>query len=148
MSEENQHVSKLSKWFCYTVFIGLIPIGLRLLSCIIMEGINVFSASDFIAFGFVLHISIINEFEHTRGDETWKSFGNTFSIVFLVLYSALMFASLVVESGYDKINAQTLTISSMILAVCSFILCAIIFYRLSARYKSSQQQATPKGAVA
>ncbi|UTM59241.1 hypothetical protein L4174_021280 [Photobacterium sp. CCB-ST2H9] len=131
-------VSKLTKWFCYTVAIGLIPIALRFLACIFIDGIDQFTAADFIAFGFVLHISIFNEIEHLTGDETWKSTSNTISICGIALYAFLMFALLIVESGFDKIKVEQLTQSTMILACCSFILCFVIFRRLTAKAKASQ----------
>ncbi|MDX1303603.1 hypothetical protein [Photobacterium sp.] len=132
----NQSTTKLVKWFCYTVAIGLIPSVLRFLSSSFIEGIDLISAADFIAFGFVLHISIFNELEHMSGDETWKSFSNTGSIIAIVLYGALMFALLIIESGYDKIKLGQLTNSSMVLASCSFVFCFIVFFRLTAKAKS------------
>lgn len=131
----NQSTTKLVKWLCYTVLIGLIPSVLRLISSTFIEGIETFTAADFIAFGFVLHISIFNELEHMSGDETWKSLSNTMSIIGIVLYGALMFALLIVESGFNKIKVEQLTHSSMILASCSLIFCFITFYRLTAKAK-------------
>lgn len=137
MSEAPTRTSKLTKWFCYTVLIGLIPAGLRFLSSkLIGMDVSTFSASDFIAFGFVLHISILNELEHINGDETWKTWGNLIAIVGVVFYSALMFSLLVIESGYDKIHIEQLTQSSLILAVCSFVISFIIFFRLSRKFEA------------
>ncbi|CDT91352.1 hypothetical protein [Vibrio parahaemolyticus] len=149
MAQEKNPPSKLTKWFCYTVIIGLIPIILRMFASWIIEGVNNFSAADFIAFGFVLHISIINELEHITGDDNWKSVGNIFSIGGIVLCSGLMFALLVVESGYNKINVEALTNSSMALAICSFIICWIIFYRLNKKaVVTAPTSANKSGATA
>lgn len=133
MSEKPR--TKLVKWFCYTVAIGLIPSVLRFLSSTFIEGISPISAADFIAFGFVLHISIFNELEHMIGDESWKSFSNTGSIIAIVLYGALMFSLLIVESGYNGIKLDSLTDSSITLASCSFVFCLAIFLRLTAKAK-------------
>lgn len=138
-------VSKLAKWLCYTVVIGLMPILLRFGSSYIIDGISIFSAADFIAVGFVLHISIFNEIEHMTGDETWKSASNTMSICAIVLYSGLMFALLIVESGFDKINVEQLTASAMTMAGCSFILCFVIFFRLTAKAKAAQPSCSVTG---
>lgn len=140
------NTSKLTKWFCYTVLIGLIPVALRFISkqWVGIE-ISTFSASDLIAFGFVLHISILNELEHINGDDTWKTWSNLFSIVGVVFYSALMFALLIIESGYDRISTEQLTHSSIWLAVCSFILCFIIFFRLTYKVKAESLDSKPYG---
>ncbi|WP_419206725.1 hypothetical protein [Photobacterium leiognathi] len=131
----NQPTTKLVKWFCYTVAIGLIPSALRFLSSTFIEGISPISAADFIAFGFVLHISIFNELEHMIGDESWKSFSNTGSIFAIVLYGALMFSLLIVESGYKGIKIASLTNCSFVLAICSFVFCFFILLRLKAKAK-------------
>lgn len=142
MANSSNQVSKLIKWFCYTVAIGLIPTLLRFGSSLIIEGIVPFSAADFIAFGFVLHISIFNELEHMTGDETWKSVSNTMSLIAVVLYGALMFSLLIIESGYDKIRVEQLTTTSMAFAGCSFVLCFIIFHRLSSKAKFEELSST------
>ncbi|MCU8150725.1 hypothetical protein M2G93_21700 [Vibrio vulnificus] len=131
----DQPTTKLVKWFCYTVAIGLIPSALRFFSSLFIEGISPISAADFIALGFVLHISIFNELEHMTGDESWKSISNTGSIFAIVLYGALMFALLIVESGYNAIKLDGLTNFSLILASCSFVFCLAIFLRLTAKAK-------------
>lgn len=150
MSTHNSsEVSKLTKWFWYTVIIGLIPILLRLFSSLIIDGVAIVKAADFIAVGFVLHISIFNELEHMSGDQTWKTVSNVGSICAIVIYGGLMFLLLIEESGYDKINVDSLTNSSIVLAVCSFILCFVIFFRLSSKAKASNPKAaTTSGEAA
>ena len=58
--------NKKIKWLIYTVLVGLIPILSRLLIWLVTkEGtVEMLNASDFVAFGLVLHISNINEIEH------------------------------------------------------------------------------------
>ncbi|MDD9154577.1 hypothetical protein PVK64_00045 [Aliivibrio sp. S4TY2] len=143
MMEKQHSVSKLTKWLGYTVFIGLIPILLRLLTSYFTEGVATTSAADFIAVGFVLHISIFNELEHMDGDQTWKSISNIISIGMVAIYGALMLGLLIVESGYNGININLLTDCAMKLAIASFILCFIIFFRLTAKEKA--EKAVHKG---
>jgi glucan phosphoethanolaminetransferase (alkaline phosphatase superfamily) len=137
MSELNcqgtEPISKLTNWICYTVLIAMIPILLRFLASISIRNINILSPADFIAFGLVLHISMINALEHMRGDNTWKSICNAISILAMVLYGGLMFALLILESGINNISSKSILTSSIILASCSFILCFFAFYRLSKR---------------
>ncbi|ELE5026060.1 hypothetical protein RDG65_001328 [Vibrio fluvialis] len=149
MSQSNTNVSKLAKWLGYTVVIGLLPIALRLLASCVIDGVAMVNAADFIAVGFVLHISIFNELEHMSGDQTWKTVSNVGSICAIVIYGGLMFLLLVAESGYKNIQVHSLTISSITLAVCSFILCFVIFYRLNARTKANAaDRTTPNGEPA
>ncbi|WP_102363507.1 hypothetical protein [Vibrio cyclitrophicus] len=138
-STQAPEVSKLIKWLFYTVLIGLTPIGLRLFVSSFVQDVEPINPADFIAVGFVLHISIFNELEHMSGDQTWKTVSNVGSLVAIFFYGALSLALLFVESGYDGINVEVLTNSSITLAVCSFILCFIIFFRLSSRAKSALQ---------
>ncbi len=68
--------NRKTKWLIYTVLVGLLPILSRLLVwAVTKEGsINIFSPSDFVAFGLVLHISNINEIEHfTNVEKEWKT---------------------------------------------------------------------------
>ncbi len=58
--------NKKVKWLIYTVLVGLIPILSRFLVWGVTEPgiVSFITASDFIAFGLILHISNINEIEH------------------------------------------------------------------------------------
>ncbi|MEZ8455248.1 hypothetical protein AB6C42_06340 [Vibrio cyclitrophicus] len=135
-STQPKPASKLTKWLGYTVIIGLIPIGLRFSLSSLMDGVAPISAGEFIALGFVLHISILNELEHMTGDETWKSLSNVFSICAIVMYTGLMAVLLAVEAGFDKIKFEQLTQLSTTLAGCSFIFCLVIFLRLTVKARS------------
>src|SRR5471030_3063202 len=55
-----------SKWLTYTFFVGLIPVFTRLLAWAITHAgaVSPLAASDFVYFGLVPHISIINELEY------------------------------------------------------------------------------------
>ncbi|WP_390339471.1 hypothetical protein [Vibrio harveyi] len=137
--KQTPEVSKLTKWLWYTVIIGLIPIGLRFFISSFVQHIPSINCADFIAVGFVLHISIFNELEHMSGDQTWKTVSNVGSIVAIFFYGALTCLLLMMESGVESIDVEDLTNSSIILAACSFILCFVIFFRLSSKAKAEQQ---------
>lgn len=64
--------NKKIKWLIYTVLVGLIPIMSRLLVWLVSNkvGIEILNASDFVAFGLVLHISNINEIVSIRKRNT------------------------------------------------------------------------------
>ncbi|WP_141758568.1 hypothetical protein [Duganella sp. HH105] len=55
-----------SKWFTYTLLVGLLPISARLVVWAAAKAgrVSAITASDFITLGLVLHISVINEVEH------------------------------------------------------------------------------------
>lgn len=129
--------SKKVKWFTSTVVIGLLPILARLISNIILDGVTFFTASDFIAFGFVMHISILNEIEHIHEDDNWKSIQHSTSIGFVFIYGLLTFALLIIEAGATQMNPEKLKYLSMFISSVSFILAYTVFNRLSA--KSSQR---------
>ncbi|EPW7001991.1 hypothetical protein ACWO06_001019 [Vibrio parahaemolyticus] len=130
--------SKIVKWFTYTVIVGLLPILARLLSNMFLDDVAWFAASDFIAFGFVMHISILNELEHMHEDDNWKSIQNGTSIGFVFIYGLLTFALLNIEAGAEQMNPDKLKYCSMIMSSVSFILAYIVFNRLSAKSQSSQ----------
>ncbi|OCH05911.1 hypothetical protein A6D98_05975 [Aliivibrio fischeri] len=131
--------NKKIKWFAFTVLVGLLPIFARLLSNVFLDNVALFSASDFIAFGFVMHISILNELEHMHDDDNWKSINNAGSIGFVFIYGLLTFALLMLEAGAVQMNAEKLKYCSMIMAVVSFILAYIVFDRLSTKSQTSSQ---------
>ncbi len=59
---------------------------------------DIFNASDFVAFGLILHISNINEIEHFNDNEkSWKTIQNGISIGFISLYSVLFTAYLLCQ---------------------------------------------------
>ena len=115
------------KWFVYTVLIGLIPMVCRILVWTISENraSTPFNAADFILFGLVLHISIINRMEHLNDNQShWKTIQNAASIAFIIIY-AVLFASDVlgqdnpglIDSSYILIAASALCLISLILSV-------------------------------
>lgn len=123
--------SKKIKWLIYTVIVGLIPIISRAIIWSLTKSfhIELFSPSDFIAFGLVLHISNINELEHiTTIDQSWKTAHNGGSIVFIAIYSVLFSISLL---GQNNIESEILLKSAIALSIISTLLSYSIYYRIS-----------------
>lgn len=124
--------TKKTKWLAYTAGVGILPIGARLLANLLLNvDIEWFSATDFIAFGFVMHISILNEIEHISANENWKTKMNFTSIAFVFVFGLLTLAQLTTEAESTLLNANTLKYCSMIIAVVSFILAHSVLKRLS-----------------
>ena len=127
------HIVKV-KWLIYTVLVGLIPIVLRALLWVISpnQTIDLFSASDFVAFGLILHISNINEIEHFNDlEKSWKTFQNGTSIFLITVYSFLFAAHLFGQANPGKINVDTVRTISMILNGVSFYLSFSVYDRIS-----------------
>lgn len=126
--------SSKSKWLAYTVLVGLIPILTRILVWITTKSgtVNVVMASDFIAFGLVLHISIINELEHLSAtDRGWKTIQNGSSVIFIALYSALYSLILVGEKNQALIDNAVMLNSAASLSFVSLVLSLTVFHRIS-----------------
>lgn len=126
--------SKKIKWLIYTVLVGLIPILCRLFVWGVTESgvVSFIVASDFIAFGLILHISNINEIEHLADDEkSWKTVQNGISIAFIAFYSVL-FALIMISEGIPNfIDAVAIKNCAVGLALVSFAISFSVFHRIS-----------------
>lgn len=123
-----------SKWLAYTFLVGLIPVLTRVLTwAITTKGIvSPFAATDFIAFGLVLHISIVNELEHLPAKEKdWRTVQNGTSLIFITLYSALYAISLIGEKSGNMVDATVLLTSCIVFSAVSTLLSLSVFHRLS-----------------
>lgn len=123
--------SKKIKWLIYTVLVGLIPILSRLMVWLVTKegSIDLFSPSDFVAFGLVLHISNINEIEHSSGIEReWKTAQNGISITFIAFYSVLFALTLI---GENIVDVNAIKICTMVLSVVSFLISYSVYDRVS-----------------
>ncbi|ENO8810991.1 hypothetical protein KFZ67_08015 [Photobacterium damselae] len=130
----------MAKWLIYTVVVGLIPILSRLFSWLVTKDniIPAFSASDFIAFGLVLHISIINEVEHINDlDKSWKTFQNGISISFIAFYSVLYTFTLLAPLS-DVTDPAVITNCAQVLSVVSFLISFSVFDRVSKLHSASE----------
>lgn len=126
--------NKKIKWLIYTVLVGLIPILSRLIVWGVTQPgtVSLLAASDFIAFGLVLHISNINEIEHISDDnKSWKTTQNGTSITFIALYSVLFALVLVSEGMPSFVNIFAAKVCAIFLATVSFLISLSVFHRLS-----------------
>lgn len=122
------------KWLIYTVLVGIIPALLRMLIWFISQDqtMDIFNASDFVAFGLILHISNINEIEHFNDHEkSWKTIQNGFSIAFISFYSVLFACYLLGQSNPGLINFESIKYLSMVLSFVSFLLSLSVYNRIS-----------------
>ena len=122
------------KWLIYTVLIGLIPVLLRMLIWSILQNrtMDLLNASDFVAFGLILHISNINEIEHfSDGQKSWKTIQIGFSIVFILFYGILFACSLLGQSNPGLINVQFITYFSIGFSFVSFLISFSVYDRIS-----------------
>lgn len=126
--------NKKTKWLIYTVLVGLIPILSRIFVWSVTESgiVSLIMASDFIAFGLILHISNINEIEHLADDEkSWKTVQNGVSITFIAFYSVL-FALIMISEGIPSfIDIEAIKNCAVGLAFISFLISFSVFHRIS-----------------
>ncbi|EJK2114085.1 hypothetical protein [Vibrio navarrensis] len=126
--------NKKAKWLIYTVLVGLIPILSRIFVWSVTESgvVSFIMASDFIAFGLILHISNINEIEHLADDEkSWKTVQNGVSITFIAFYSVL-FALIMISEGIPNfIDIEAIKNCAVGLAIISFLISFSVFHRIS-----------------
>ena len=124
------------KWLMYTVVIGLIPVLLRMLIWSILQNrtMDLLNASDFVAFGLILHISNINQIEHfNESDKSWKTVQIVLSIVFILFYGVLFACSLLGQSNPGLINIRSITYFSIGFSVVSFLISFVVYDRVSKR---------------
>lgn len=127
------------KWLIYTVLVGLIPIISRFLVWGVTQSgiVNILAASDFIAFGLILHISNINEIEHlSDSNKSWKTIQNGTSILFIALYSVLFCLTMLSEGVPSFVDSQVIKACVIVLAFISFSISFSIFHRISNIQKS------------
>jgi hypothetical protein len=123
--------NKKTKWLIYTVLVGLIPVIARLFIWLVTKegSVDIFAASDFIAFGLVLHISNINEIEHFSAQkEQWKTIQNGGSIAFIAFYSILFAINLI---GEKIVDVEAITRCAMGLSVVSFFISYSVYDKVS-----------------
>ncbi|MDI7184395.1 hypothetical protein [Leptospira santarosai] len=132
---------KKIKWLIYTVLVGLIPVLSRLLIWIVTKSnvIALVSASDFISFGLILHISNINEIEHLEpSDKSWKTIQNGISIAFIAMYSVLSALLLFKDSNSEIIDSVAIERSALCLSIVSFCISFSVFHRISKFQKTGE----------
>lgn len=123
-----------SKWLAYTFLVGLIPVLMRLLVWAATKAgkVEAFAAPDFVSFGLVLHISIINEMEQLpQKERNWKAIQNGTSIIFIALYGALYALAILGEKIGNLVDASAVLRSSLFFVSFSIVLSLSTLQRLS-----------------
>ncbi len=93
---------------------------------------DILNASDFVAFGLILHISNINEIEHFDDRErSWKTIQNGLSIAFISFYSVLFAADLFGQSNPGLIDVKSMKYVSMGLSLASLGISLSVYHRIS-----------------
>lgn len=121
------------RWLVFTVLFGMVPIIIRLMvgGLDSASRVPLFAASDFIALGIVLQVSLFNEMRYTSLDDfDWKQVMLGASALYMLVYAVLYVLLLVSE--FDKqINAQMILYISMVLSFVSLLLCWAVYDRLT-----------------
>lgn len=123
-----------SKWLAYTFLAGLIPVLTRLLiwAATMTDSISPVAPPDIVAFGLVVHTSIINELEHARSnDKVWKTIQNGTAILFVALYCALYNLIVFGELASDLVDMRIILNMALVLATASTLLALATFHYLS-----------------
>lgn len=125
-----------SKWFAYTLLVGLIPVLTRLLVWFVAatDSVEPVTAIDLITFGLVLNASVINEVEHLpASDYEWKSAQNGLAIASITVYGAL-YALAVFEDKVDGVvNGDSILNAAIFLASMSISIAVVNFHHLVKR---------------
>ena len=113
-------------WLINTCLLGLVPVIARFLVWVISkEGVDPLAVSDLVAFGLVLHSANINEVNRVSGaDSNWKTVHNGVSILFIVMYGVLLFATIASSSNLSRTSVLYTTVA---LSVASFALSWSVF---------------------
>lgn len=124
-----------TKWFVYTVLVGLIPLLARVFVYLFLQETNIeflFHETDLVIFGLILHITNINELEHLESEnKAWKTVQNGISIFFIVMYAVIFSSSCISSVNPGMFNKSMMWWSSLILSVVSFLVSYSIFDRVS-----------------
>ena len=126
--------NKKIKWLMYTVVVGLIPVVVRLVIWVVSQNraTGFLSATDFVGFGLILHISIINELEHFNDDQgSWKTIHNGTSLAFITVYIALFVLHVIGQSNPGYIDFEILRYIAIGLSVVSVLLGVSVYNRIS-----------------
>lgn len=127
-----------SKWFIYTVLVGITPVLTRLLIFSIAQSATkdfIFQSEDFIALGLVVNITNINELEHENMEDdvakAWKTRAVGMSVVSLILFTVLFSIICFNDLNTSVFNINKIRISSIVLSMTSVIFSYSIFNHLS-----------------
>lgn len=124
---------KKISWLVYTVLFGMVPIFMRLVAygLVNSDHIPMFTASDFISLGIVLHVSLMAETRYGDPKEAdWRKSIIGLSVLAILFYAVLYVFSMLAEI-YDNINASFVFWAPVIMVVCSFAVCWTVYERLT-----------------
>jgi len=118
----------------YTFLVGLMPFLTRALLWTITSPGRVIpvAVSDVAAFGFVLHISMINELEHVPAKHReWSTRQNAMSLVFIALYDVVYTVGMLGEKDKALIDVPLMSVSCLTLVLLSMVVSASVVSRLT-----------------
>ncbi|MNI36900.1 hypothetical protein D3C81_898820 [compost metagenome] len=125
-----------TKWLIYTVLIGLMPFFIRVFIVLFDKRGSfgyLFNEIDFISFGLILNLSVINELEDKIvADKVWKSRVIGFSIFSILILSAIL--AIVTYSDFNmnkELNRNSIKICAILLAVVNFVLNYAVYNKLN-----------------
>ena len=122
--------NRKTKWLIYTVIIGLLPVIIRALLWLVTENtaLKILNISDIIIFGLIIHISIINELEHTKENVEWKTKQNGISLLFITVYSSLFALILLSNEVSPMIDNTNITTLVILMSIVSFFIGYTVHY--------------------
>lgn len=130
-----------TNWLIYTVGVALIPIILRLLTCLFTTSttIPLISIGDFLLFSLIIQLSIINEISHIDDENhaNWRDSNIGFSTLWIVFLTFMLTLSFLSEAIPDLIKVTVLLWCCIILAITNFIIGLKVYHNLSILDKKS-----------
>lgn len=115
-----------AKWLIYTVLVGSIPLLARFLIFVTEPSANIgflFSTSEFVSLGLMLHITNVNELEHAkRIEKHLKTLHNGISLIFIVLFSVLLTIAFRAELPGSTTNRNVSAVCAIVLVGVSLVL--------------------------
>ncbi|MDP9990553.1 hypothetical protein J2W28_000064 [Variovorax boronicumulans] len=129
---------KVVKWWVYTVVIGLLPALMRFAVWGLTDfGVQMVSVSDVIAFGLVLHISMINEAEDVDWlPQKWRTINHGASLIAIAVYCAFFAVSVIGEKS-PSVSQSNLLYCSLALAGISLMLSSVVLHALTSSSKQA-----------
>lgn len=125
-----------TKWLIYTVLIGLMPFFIRVFIVLFDKRGTfgyLFNEIDFISFGLILNLSVINELEDKIvADKVWKSRVIGYSIFSILILSAIL--AIVTYSDFNMnkdLNRNSIKICAIFLALVNFLLNYSVYNKLN-----------------
>src|SRR5688572_30379210 len=127
---------KKTKWFIYTVIVGLLPFLIRLFIFFIHTDLRsdyILNVVDMVTFGLVLHISNINELEDKEVvDKRWKTRSIGFSVIMLIFFSIFLAVAYLSEtSSFLKVDMSNFKYITLLLCSVSLLMSASIYNTLN-----------------